>query len=126
VTGTILGKGGTTQGISASTKQKVNSVEGGGTVVGTVVGAEDGHVHIGGEQQYGDKVEGDKHEVHTQGGTYVEDGVETGGDFVGRDKVVHGDDIGGDKITTGNLSGTGLPLGPMPQPALRKAWAVPI
>ncbi len=37
--------------------------------------------------------------INTQGGSYVEGGVQTGGgDFVGRDKHVHGDEVHGDKI----------------------------
>jgi len=36
--------------------------------------------------------------IHTGGGAYVEGRVETGGDFVGRDKSVHGDEVHGDKV----------------------------
>lgn len=67
------------------------------------------------EQQFGDR-------VNTGGGTYIRGNVNTGGDFVGRDKtvrgdVVHGDKIGGDKvtgdkITVGNISGnSGIAIG---------------
>jgi len=91
VTGTILGGGATAGGISASTKQKVDTVEDGGTVVGTILGSDDTNVHIGGQQKYGDIVKGDKREVDTQGGAYIGGSVDiSGGDFVGRDKVVHG------------------------------------
>ena len=39
-----------------------------------------------------------------------------GGDYIGRDKVVHGDEVrgdkvGGDKITVGNVSGSGIAIG---------------
>jgi len=61
--------------------------------------------------------------IDTDGGAYVEGGVDTGGgDFVGRDKVVHGDEVhgdkvlgdkvGGDKITVGDISGgKGIAIG---------------
>jgi hypothetical protein len=112
VTGTILGKGATTGGISASTDQKVDTVESGGTVVGTVVGGEEGNIHVGGEQRYGETIEGDKKVVNTEGGAYTEGDVNVqGGDFVGRDKI-SGDKVGGDKITVGDISGSsGIAIG---------------
>jgi hypothetical protein len=67
--------------------------------------------------------EGKERHLDTGGGAYVGGNVETGGgDFVGRDKVVHGDEVhgdkvlgdkvGGDKITVGDISGsTGVAIG---------------
>jgi len=55
--------------------------------------------------------------IDTGGGAYVRGSVHiNGGDFVGRNKVVHGDEVhgdkvGGDKITTGDISGTGIAIG---------------
>jgi hypothetical protein len=55
--------------------------------------------------------------VNTGGGAYIGGGVNTGGAFVGRDKIVHGDEVGGDKvtgdkITVGDISGgTGIAIG---------------
>lgn len=44
-------------------------------------------------------MESDKKAVDTGGGSYISGNVNTGGgDFVGRDKVVHGDEIRGDKV----------------------------
>ena len=37
--------------------------------------------------------------IHTGGGAYIGGGVQiTGGDFVGRDKIVHGHEVRGDKV----------------------------
>ena len=61
--------------------------------------------------------------VDTGGGAYMEGGVDTeGGNFIGRDKIVHGDEVhgdkvggdkvGGDKITVGDItSSTGVAIG---------------
>ena len=56
--------------------------------------------------------------IDTSGGSYIEGDINTGGgDFVGRDKVVHGDKVmgdkvGGDKITIGDISGgQGIAIG---------------
>lgn len=62
-------------------------------------------------------------QVNTGGGAYIGGSVNAGGEFVGRDKIVHGDDVRGDKVTgdkftgdkvtTGNLSNnTGVAIGP--------------
>jgi hypothetical protein len=49
--------------------------------------------------------------IDTDGGAYVEGGVDTGGgDFVGRDKVVHGDEVHGDKVL-GDSGGKGIAIG---------------
>jgi uncharacterized caspase-like protein len=45
-------------------------------------------------------------QVETGGGAYIRGHVTAGGDFVGRDKLVHGD-----QITTGDVSGTGIAIG---------------
>lgn len=72
VVGTVLGEGATTGGLNASTTQKVAIVEACGSVVGTIVGSEGGHVHVGGRQQYGDTVHGDQITVgDISGGTSV-------------------------------------------------------
>ena len=52
----------------------------------------------------------DQGQVNTGGGTYVEEGVETQGDFIGRDSTVlgdqvRGDKVGGDKIGHDKISG---------------------
>jgi len=46
------------------------------------------------------------HQVNTDGGAYVAGGVNTGGDFVGRDRIIHGDEI-----KTGDITGTGIAVG---------------
>ncbi len=108
VAGSLL-SGGAAPGLSSNVEQKVDTVGQGGAVVGTVVGGKDTPIHIGGQQQYGDTVQGDK--ISTGGGAYVAGGVNTGGgDFVGRDKrvygdVVHGDKVGGDKVQGDKVGG---------------------
>jgi hypothetical protein len=56
--------------------------------------------------------------VNTQGGAFIQGGLNlSGGDFVGRDKiihgdVVHGDKVGGDQITVGDITNSaGIALG---------------
>ena len=44
--------------------------------------------------------------MDTGGGAYVGGNVKAGGDFVGRDKVVHGD-----RIAVGDVSGNGIAIG---------------
>ena len=55
----------------------------------------------------------DQRTVDTGGGAYIGGGVSlVGGDFVGRDKVIHGDEIRGDKIIVGNISdSSGVDIG---------------
>jgi hypothetical protein len=48
---------------------------------------------------------GNTYQVDTGGGAYVGGSVSVGGDFVGRDRIVHGD-----QITTGAVSGTGIAI----------------
>lgn len=43
--------------------------------------------------------------VDTGGGAYIGGNVQTGGDFIGRDKVVHGDEVKGDKIQGDKVQG---------------------
>lgn len=57
VTGAVMGKSMLPAGLHVAANQKVDTVEAGGTVVGTVVGE---HAQIGGERHYGDVVHGDK------------------------------------------------------------------
>jgi len=46
------------------------------------------------------------HTVHTGGGASIQGNVHTGGgDFVGRDKVIHGDEVRGDKIQGDKVQG---------------------
>lgn len=56
-------------------------------------------------------------DISTGGGAYVGGNVRTGGDFVGRDKIVRGDEvrgdkIGGDKYKVGDITGSsGIAIG---------------
>ena len=89
----------------ADVHQTVEAVESGGEVVGAVVGSEKGVIHVGGQQQYGDVVNGGKTQVNTGGGAYVGGDVHTGGGgFVGRDKHVGGDEVHGGKIEGGQVN----------------------
>jgi hypothetical protein len=93
-------------GINADTTQKIDKVESGGNVVGTVVGGNQ-PTHIGGQQHYGDDVRGNKESVNTGGGAFVGGSVTTSGDFVGRDQIVHGD-----QTKVGNISNSqGVAIG---------------
>jgi hypothetical protein len=54
--------------------------------------------------------------VNTGGGAYVGGSVHAGGNFVGRDQIIHGDQVrgdkvGGDKINVGDIQGTGIAVG---------------
>jgi hypothetical protein len=73
-----------------------------GQVIGRVETHGDQPVHLGGEQHYGDVVQGDK--INTGGGAYFRETIHTGGgDFVLGSKIggdlVQGDKITGDKVT---------------------------
>jgi hypothetical protein len=73
-------------------------------------------VAIGGDVSDSHIITGDSNQVtriNTGGGAYIGGGVTTsGGDFVGRDKVVHGDQVRGDKISVGNVTGSsGVAIG---------------
>ena len=47
----------------------------------------------------GDRDASPAQSIHTGGGAYIGGGVQvTGGDFVGRDKIVHGDEVRGDRV----------------------------
>lgn len=98
-------------GLRTNTDQQVDSVEAGGTVVGTVLGSPTGQTHIGGTQHYtGDSVSGDKisvgditassgvaigrgahstvRNVHTGGGDYAEGTIDKRqGTFVRGDQL---------------------------------------
>ncbi|MFC1878752.1 hypothetical protein ACFLZW_02450 [Chloroflexota bacterium] len=92
LTGVVAASGSAISGIQADIEQNIGTIESGGAAAGAVIGGEGGNVHVGGQQSYGDQVQGPKQEIHTEGG-----------DYVGRDKkiygdVVHGDKIGGDKV----------------------------
>lgn len=56
-------------------------------------------------------------QIDTGGGAYIGGNVTVGGEFVGRDKIIHGDDVkgdkvGGDQITVRDITGsTGIPIG---------------
>jgi hypothetical protein len=47
-------------GINADINQDIGTVEAGAGVAGLVVGGEGGNVHVGGQQNYGDQIGGDK------------------------------------------------------------------
>lgn len=88
-------------GAGPNTDIDVNRIDK-GQVIGTVETHGDQPVHLGGEQHYGDTVQGDK--IDTRGGAYFKEAINTaGGDFVLGDKIegdlVEGDKIAGDKIT---------------------------
>lgn len=44
-------------------------------------------------------------QIDTGGGAYIEGNVSTGGDLIGRDKVVHGDEVKGDKVQGSKAGG---------------------
>lgn len=79
----------------------------GGQVIGQVNAHGDGPLHIGGEQHYGDDVQGDK--IDLGGGAYIEHADTAGGDLVLGHKIggdfVQGDKIEGDKITVTGQGG---------------------
>ena len=88
VTGAVVGNGTQSAGLNIEASQKIKTVENGGAVVGVILG-DKRPIHVGGQQHYGDDVQGNKHEVHTEGGAYVEGSVNTGGgNFIGRDADV--------------------------------------
>jgi hypothetical protein len=102
--------GGATSGLGVSVGQDVHTVKD-GAMVGAVVGDPGSTIHVGGEQHYGDQVQGDKvgHDknvVNTEGGAYIGGGVNTGGGaFVSRDQIIHGDQVRGDKIGGDKVGG---------------------
>ena len=59
MTGAVLSGSAASMGIESSTTQKVDTISAGGTMVGTVLGGE-GSTHIGGQQRYGETIEGDQ------------------------------------------------------------------
>ncbi|MBI1295315.1 caspase family protein [bacterium] len=64
-------------------------------------GAVHGSVYSGSIGQIGDR------QIDTAGGAYIGGNLTTGGDFVGRDRVAHHT-----QITTGDISGSGIAIGP--------------
>ncbi len=44
-------------------------------------------------------------QINTEGGAYIGGNVRVGGEFVGRDKIVHGDEVKGDKVMGHKASG---------------------
>ena len=64
VIGTQIGQGASHQGIDASTSQRIRSVESGGAAAGSVIGGADSPIHVGGQQHYGDSVQGAKYSRH--------------------------------------------------------------
>jgi hypothetical protein len=77
ITGAVLDEEIVGHGLKSTTKQKINTVDEEGNVVGTILSGKGGTVNVGGEHHTGDRVEGDK---------------------------VGGDKVGGDKTTVGNIS----------------------
>lgn len=59
VTGLAAADGEATTGLDADINQDIGTVESGGAVVGAAIGGEGGHVHVGGQQSYGDEYSGD-------------------------------------------------------------------
>jgi hypothetical protein len=52
------------------------------------------------------KSEADQKAIDTGGGAYIGGSVNTsGGDFIGRDRIVHGDEVRGDKVSGDYISG---------------------
>ncbi len=92
-TGAVLGKASPPAGLDVSTSQKVDAVESGGAVAGAVVGGS-APVHVGGQQHYGDAVQGDKHVTKQSGGVHIEGSAHIGGDVVGGDKVTSTINVG--------------------------------
>jgi hypothetical protein len=88
----------------SETKIEVGQVDQ-GQVIGRVETHGDQPVHLGGEQHYGDAVQGDK--IDTGGGAYFREAIHTGGgDFVLGQKI-EGDLVQGDKIAGDKISVTG-------------------
>lgn len=58
-TGLAAASGATTAGLDADIKQHFGTIEKGGVGVGAAIGGPGGHVHVGGEQSYGDVYSGD-------------------------------------------------------------------
>jgi hypothetical protein len=97
----------------ARTDIRLNVGHNEGQVVGQMNISGDQPVHIGGQQHYGDTIEGNK--VDTAGGAYIESANTGGGDLVLGHKIegdfVQGDKIQGDKITIGNVSHSPIAIG---------------
>jgi len=77
ITGTVLDERAVGRGVKSTTRQKINTVDEEGNVVGTVLSGEGSTVNVGGQHHTGDMVQGDK---------------------------VDGDKVGGDKTTVGDIS----------------------
>jgi hypothetical protein len=84
VTGLVADDAAARGGLDAGVTQDVGTVHEGGTLTGAVLGGQSSRTHIGGTEHHGDRTE-----VQTEGGAYVDGDVRvTGGDVVGRDQVV--------------------------------------
>jgi hypothetical protein len=59
VAGLAAADGATTVGLDADISMDIGTVEPGGAVVGAALGGPGGHVHVGGQQSYGDVYSGD-------------------------------------------------------------------
>lgn len=60
VTGAILGADAMTAGVNASTTQRIETVESGGAAIGAIIGDRESPIHVGGEQHYDQRTEGDQ------------------------------------------------------------------
>ncbi|MEZ4661746.1 MAG: caspase family protein [Caldilineaceae bacterium] len=98
--------------LPASTQ--INNTGSGAVATGGGVAAGERGVAIGGAATGNTIVTGDGNvtgsynrteQVDTGGAAYIRGNVRTGGDFVGRDKVVQGDDVRGDKFTGDKVAG---------------------
>jgi hypothetical protein len=90
VTGLVADDEAMRGGLDAGVTQDVETVHRGGTLTGAVLGSGGSHTHIGGTEHHGDRTE-----VQTEGGAYVDGDVRVnGGDVVGRDQAAseHPDD----------------------------------
>jgi hypothetical protein len=102
VTGVTAGEEAASSGLDIGVDQDVDTVEAGGTVTGAVLASPGSRTHIGGTEHHGDVVKGDKRTIKTDGGTYIEGDVSTGGgDFVGRDRITRIGRVDGPVATDG-------------------------
>lgn len=60
--------------------------------------APDGNLWQAEEEEAMSKQEQRPQQIDTGGAAYISGNVRTGGDFIGRDKIVHGDEVKGDKV----------------------------
>lgn len=69
--------GAATAGLAASIRQDIGTVESGGPAMAAAIGGSGGPVHVGGQQPYGEFIQGNKYEVEGISGTGVSPGRES-------------------------------------------------